>query len=112
MLEDILLLLAGLTGLGTLISVIVNLLKIIGIVKDGTSETWFQILNLVAFVGVAIVYFAKLEVDWGQVDQWLILLTALIGYVLQILGGKITYNTIGGKLPVLGYSFSEHSPED
>lgn len=112
MLEEILLLLAGLTGLGTLISVIVNLLKIIGIVKDGTSETWYQILNLVAFVGVAVVYFAKLEVDWGQVDQWLILLSALIGYVLQILGGKLTYQTIGGKLPILGYSHSQHLQEE
>lgn len=112
MLEDILLLLAGLTGLGTLISVIVNLLKIVGIIKDGTSETWYQILNLGAFIAVAVIYFAKIKVDWSQIDQWLILLSALIGYVLQILGGKLTYTAIGGKLPILGYSFSEHSQED
>jgi len=107
MLEDILLLLAGLTGLGGLVSVIVNLLKAVGVVKDGTSETWFQILNLAAFIGVAVIYFVQVNIDWGQLDQWLILLSTLLGYVLQILGGKLTYKAIGGKAPLIGYSFSD-----
>ena len=107
MLDDILILIAGLSGLGGLISVIVNILKQVGVVKDGTSETWFQILNLIAFVGVAVVYFLKLPLDWGQVDSWLILISAFLGYVAQILGGKLTYKTIGGKAPVIGYLFED-----
>lgn len=107
MLDDILLLIAGLAGLGGFISVLVNLLKAVGIVKDGTSEKWFQILNLLAFVGVMVVYLLQIQMDWGKLDDWLILLSALIGYVVQILGGQLTYQTIGGKAPVIGFSFSK-----
>lgn len=107
MLDDILLLIAGLAGLGGFISVLVNLLKLVGIVKDGTSEKWFQILNLLAFVGVMVVYLLQIQMDWGKLDDWLILLSALIGYVVQILGGQLTYQTIGGKAPVIGFSFSK-----
>lgn len=107
MLDDILLLVAGLSGLGGLVSIIVNILKLVGVVKDGASETWFQILNLLAFIGVAVVYFMRIEVNWGQVDNWLMLLAAFLGYIAQIMSGKLTYKTIGGKAPVIGYSYSE-----
>lgn len=107
MLDDILLLIAGLAGLGGFISVLVNLLKLVGIVKDGTSEKWFQILNLVAFVAVMVIYLMQIQMDWVKVDDWLILLSGLLGYVVQILGGQLTYQTIGGKAPVIGFSFSK-----
>jgi len=106
MLEEILALLAGLAGLGGLISVLVNLLKIVGIVKDGTSEKWVQVFNLIAFIAVAIVYFIKAEVDWSQIDGWLTLLATFIGFVVQILGSKLTYSVTKGT-PVIGYSYSE-----
>ena len=107
MVDEILLIIAGLAGLGGLISIIVNLLKIVGIVKDGTSQTWFQVLDLIAFLVVAVLYFLKMPVDWTKVNDWLVLLSTVIGYVASILGGQLTYNTIGGKTPVIGFSYTK-----
>lgn len=106
MLEEILALLAGLAGLGGLISVLVNLLKILGVVKDGTSETWVQLFNLVAFLAVAVIYFIKIPIDWSGVDSWLKLLATFIGYILEIFAGKVTYIATKGA-PVVGFRYSE-----
>ena len=110
MLEEILRLLAGLAGLGGLVSVLVNLLKRVGLVKDGTSEQWVQGINLVAFVAVSIVYFLNVEVDWTQVDGLLTFAAAFLGYVVQMLGSKATYSVAKGA-PVIGYSYSSNSGE-
>ena len=108
MLEDILSLLAGLAGLGGLISVLVNLLKAIGLVKDGTSEQWVQGFNLVAFIAVAVVYFMKVQVDWAQIDGWLEVLATFIGFVVQLFGSKVTYAVTRGA-PVIGFSYSKQN---
>ena len=108
MLEDILRLLAGLAGLGGLISVLVNLLKAIGLVKDGPSEQWVQGFNLVAFIAVAVVYFMKVQVDWAQIDGWLGVLATFIGFVVQLFGSKVTYAVTRGA-PVIGFSYSKQN---
>ena len=110
MLEDILRLLAGLAGLGGLISVLVNLLKAIGLVKDGTSEQWVQGFNLIAFIAVAVVYFMKVQVDWAQIDGWLEVLATFIGFVVQLFGSKVTYAVTRGA-PVIGFSYSNKAKE-
>ena len=77
-------LLAGLAGLGGLISVLVNFLKVVGVVKDGTSEQWVQGFNLVAFIAVAVIYFAEFQVDWAQLDGWLTVMATFIGFIVQL----------------------------
>ena len=106
MLEDIMLLLAGLAGLGGFISVLVNLLKALGVVKDGTSQQWVQGFNLVAFVAVAVAYFGKFQVDWAQVDGWLAVLSTFLGFVVQLFGSKVTYMVTKGT-PIIGFSYTE-----
>ena len=105
MLEEIMLLLAGLSGLGGLISVLVNLLKVVGVVKDGTSEQWVQGFNLVAFIAVAVIYFAEFQVDWAQLDGWLTVMATFIGFIVQLLSSKVTYSVTKGA-PVIGFSYS------
>ena len=108
MLEEIMLLLAGLAGLGGLISVLVNLLKAIGVIKDGTSERWVQGFNLIAFIAVAVVYFTKVQVDWAQVDGWLAMLATFLGFVAQLFGSKVTYAVTKGA-PIIGFSYSSRA---
>ena len=105
MLEEIKLLLAGLAGLGGLISVLVNLLKAIGVIKDGTSERWVQGFNLIAFVAVAVIYFTKVQVNWAEIDGWLSVLATFIGFIVQMFGSKVTYVVTKGA-PVIGFSYS------
>ena len=106
MLEEILKLIAGMAGLGAFTSMLINLLKAVGLVKDGQSEQAFKIADLVIFVIVTVIYLTKAPVDWAQVDEWLVLLTALLGYVVSVLGGQLTHSTIKGT-PLIGYSYSE-----
>ena len=106
MLEEILKIIAGMAGLGAFTSMLINFLKAVGLVKDGQAEKAFKIADLVIFVAVTVIYLVRVQVDWAQVDQWLVLLTALLGYVVSVFSGEITHNTIKGT-PLIGYSFSQ-----
>ena len=104
MTENIFAILAGLGGLGGFISILVNVLKRFGIVKDGSATKWVQGLNLFAFVGVSIVYFMNYAVDWNFVNSVLIYGTTVLGFVVQMLGSSVTYTSVKG-LPLIGYSY-------
>ena len=111
MLDEILKLIAGMAGLGAFTSMLINLLKAIGLIKDGQGDKAFKIADLIVFVAVTVVYLLKVQVDWAQVNEWLVLLTALFGYVVSVFSGKFTHETIKGT-PVIGYSYSENKPKD
>jgi hypothetical protein len=106
MLEEIVMIIAGMAGLGAFTSMLINLLKAIGLIKDGQGDKAFKIADLVVFVAVAVVYLLKMQVDWAQVNEWLVLLTALLGYVVSVFSGEFTHDTIKGT-PLIGYSYSE-----
>jgi len=106
MLDEILKLIAGMAGLGAFTSMLINLLKAVGLVKDGQADKAFKVADLIVFVAVMVVYLVKVQVDWAQVDEWLVLLTALLGYVVSVFSGEFTHDTIKGT-PVIGYSYSE-----
>jgi hypothetical protein len=107
MLENILMIIAGLAGLGAFVSIFINVLKKLGVIKDGQSEQWYQGISLFVFLAVAVVYFLKVPVVWSDVNEWLKLLTFVLGYVIQMLGGQLTYNTIKGT-PLLGFSYEKN----
>jgi len=106
MLEEVLAIIAGMAGLGAFVSMLINLLKAIGLVQDGQADKAFKVADLIVFVAVMVVYLVKVPVDWTQVDQWLVLLTALFGYVVSIFSGKFTHDTVKGT-PLVGYSYSD-----
>ena len=105
MYEEVALILAGLTGLGGFVSILVNLLKQLGVVKEGESDRWFGAINVIFFVGIFAVYFSNYQMSWQVLDDWLIVLASLLGLIAQMVGGKITYQVLRGT-PVLGYSFT------
>jgi len=107
MLENILMIVAGLAGLGAFVSILISVLKKIGVIKDGQSEQWYQGISLFVFLAVTVVYFLKVPIVWSDVNEWLKLLTFILGYVIQILGGQLTYNTIKGT-PLLGFSYEKN----
>ena len=69
MLEEILKLIAGMAGLGAFTSMLINLLKATGLIKDGQGDKAFKIADLVIFVIVAIIYLTKTPIYWAQVDE-------------------------------------------
>ena len=104
MLENILLILSGLAGLGGFVMIVVNLLKCVGLISDGDSDKWYKILNLGAFTAVAGLYLANVPLDWALVDSWIVLLAAFLGYFLEIFAGQVGYKLLKGT-PVIGFSF-------
>ena len=106
MLEEILMIIAGMAGLGAFVSMLINLLKATGLIKDGQGDKAFKIADLIVFVIVMVIYLTKTPVDWSQVDEWLVLLTALLGYVVSVFSGEFTHDTIKGT-PLVGYSYSD-----
>jgi uncharacterized membrane protein len=107
MLENILMIVAGLAGLGAFVSIFISVLKKIGVIKDGQSEQWYQGISLFVFLAVTVVYFLKVPIVWSDVNEWLKLLTFILGYVIQILGGQLTYSTIKGT-PLFGFSYEKN----
>jgi hypothetical protein len=103
MFEEILQIFTGLAGLGALISMLVNVGKAIGWVKDGMGDMVFKVLNLVGFIAVAVVYIFVGEFEWSGLDSVLQLLATVLGFVIQSLVGTETYKALRGT-PVIGYS--------
>lgn len=100
----ILLILTGLTGLGALIGILIDLGKRVGLVKDGTAGNWSAGLNLAAFVAVMVVVMVGKQPDWGMVDGYLQMGVYILGFVAQMLGSQVTHAVT--KKTVVGYSFS------
>jgi hypothetical protein len=78
-------LLAGLVGLPALWSVIIDLLKLAGVVTDGNAGKWnaaFSILSIV-LVLVAVNFFPSLNV--GGIDKLLLEIAQFAGIILTLL---------------------------
>lgn len=107
--DNILALLASLLGFGALVSIIVNVLKYFGIVKDGTSDKWVAGFNLAGFVALVVISYWFPQINIPQIDTQLgvlaSLLTIVFSYVTTILGSKLTYLAVKN-LPIIGKSNS------
>jgi hypothetical protein len=102
--------LVGLSGVGALISALVNVLKTLNVVKDGTSQNWVTGANLVAMVVIFILQLAGkadilpvIDSTSGTVSQIIVL---VFGLVWQLLSSKTTYNVLKGTA-VVGKSYSD-----
>lgn len=101
----------SLVGVAALIAALINILKVVGVVKDGTAGQWSAILNLVAFF--ALVYFAvfqpqiAMEVLDGYAGKIAMVLIFVLGYVIQIFTSPAVHTQLKEmEIPVLGKSRS------
>jgi len=82
----------GMVGLWAVISLIVNVLKVIGVVDDGTAGKWSAVLNLAALAGIAYLYASDPAFNFPQLDaqlQVIVQFGALIlGYVVNVIGTR------------------------
>lgn len=98
---------ATLVGFAALVSVIINVLKMFGVVKDGTADKWVAIFNLVGLIVLVVVRIFFPEFDVAGIDAKLAGLATvasyIISYIVMLLGSKLTYLAVKG-LPVIGKS--------
>jgi len=101
---------ASLVGLWLVIGVVIDVLKLFGVVNDGTSGKWSAALNLVALAGIAVTLGLKPTFDFPAFDLQLITVakfaTLLLGYIAQMVGTKAVHTVTTQALGVRAFSFS------
>lgn len=109
MFEQILIEFAALLGFAAIVSLLVNVLKVFGVVKDGTADKWvagFNMLGVLTLLGLRL--FVP-EFDIAPIDSAMkeiaIIGTYILSYVSMLLGSKLAYFATRG-LPVIGKSNS------
>lgn len=109
MFDSILVEFGTLLGFAALVSLIVNVLKVLGVVKDGTADKWVAGINFAGVLALAIVRFVVPDLNILPIDSALGELAVIGGYILSfvtmILGSKLTYLAVKG-LPLIGRSNS------
>ncbi len=98
-----------LVGVAALIAVIINVLKLAGVVKDGTAQTWSAGLNLAGLIILFVLKIVRPDLDIGELDKQAGALAdvalVLIGYISQLLASKLTHTAIRN-IPLIGASYS------
>jgi hypothetical protein len=99
----------SLVGVAALISAIIDVLKTLGVVADGTAGRWSAGLNLVAFA--VLVYFAifqpqiATQVLDGYAGQIAMILLFVLGYLVQIFTASGVHDQLKAmRIPLLGAS--------
>lgn len=103
---DILAVIGILAGAGAFVSMLVSLLKLLKVIKDGDSGKVAKIFDLIIFAAVAVIYFMKIEVDWSNINAYFLLAAYAVGLVAQIFSSEVSYKALKGT-PVVGYTFPD-----
>ena len=108
-LADLVLKFSSLVGVGTLITVIVNVLKFTGWVKDGQAMTWSTGLNLLGLAALFVIGIYNPQFDLGKADavaaQVAQILTLVFGLIVQLWSSRGAHNLLRG-VPLIGKSFA------
>ena len=107
--EGVLALFAGLVGFPAFVTVLVNVLKVFGVVKDGEATKYVAGFNAVGLLALLVALAVVPGLDILAVDQNLAglasFLTALLGFVVQMGVSKFSHTQIRG-VPLIGKSNS------
>ena len=103
---------ASLIGVSKLVTVLVNLLKLTGLVKDGTSDRWAAGFNLLAFIALVLLGVFRpdltMKVLDGYAGQIAAILLFILGFVSQMIGSKTGHDALSAaNIPLIGKSFSK-----
>lgn len=100
-----------LVGVGALIAALVNILKAVKVVADGTAGKWFAGFNLVA-IGV-LIYFKlfqpQIAIEYldSQAAVLAQILLLILGYVVELGSGLFAHGLFANlRIPFIGKSYS------
>lgn len=104
---------ASLVGVSKLIAAVINLLKTIGVVKDGTSAKWAAALNLLAFIALVLLGVFRpdltMELLDGYAGQIAAILLFVLGFISQIVGSQSAHESLSNaRIPLIGKSYSRN----
>jgi Mg2+/Co2+ transporter CorB len=114
-LEALLTLVMSLAGVGSLVAVLVNIGKAVGLVKDGQAPMYTTGAGLLVMVILFIAGIIKPDFDVagtdtvvGQVAQ---ILSMIFSLVWPLISARLTHNAIKGT-PILGKSYSQEQSRE
>lgn len=109
-LDNILHIVEGLVGTFALIALLINILKYVGVVNDGTAGKWSAALNLVVLITVTVVFKLYPTFDFGSVDAKIGELAKVAGivfaYIIQLIGSRATHVAMTRGLRINAFSHS------
>lgn len=113
-LQEYIVVFTAFVGVPALITVLINIFKGFGIVKDGKALAWVKWLNVGFFVGVYLVKTFIPEFDLAWFDSVAVLVSELGIALLAVIGTGIgvsgrVYGALKG-IPLIGYSYTLNSP--
>jgi hypothetical protein len=97
-------------GIAAFVTVLINALKLTGVIKDGTTQTWVTGANLLVLVALFVAKSFYPEIDFPAVDQVFGSLASILTFGLALAGqflvSKGTHVALRG-VPVVGTSLSK-----
>ncbi|RPI95384.1 MAG: hypothetical protein EHM40_03280 [Chloroflexi bacterium] len=90
---DVVLMIAGsMLGLQALFSLLIDVLKYIGVIYDGNAGRWSAALNLIGLAGIAVVLWLNPTFDFPRLDAQLVIIaqfgSLIFAYIVQIAGTR------------------------
>jgi hypothetical protein len=99
----------GLVGFAALAAVVIDLLKRVGIVQDGTAPTWSLGINLVGFIAFVAVSLWKPNFDFLTLDAALAtvatIAASIITFIVQLITANATHEALVNAESPLAKSF-------
>jgi hypothetical protein len=101
----------SLLGVAALVAVIVNILKVFGVIKEGASAYWASGLGLVMFITVAVLGIFKPDLTPAFLNEAALkiatILTFILGFITQIAAAPLFHKALSsGSIPLLGKKLS------
>ena len=99
--DQVLLVAGQMLGLQLLIAVLINVLKVSGVVDDGTAGKWSAALNLLSLFGIGVALGINPSFDFAAIDTQLTDIAKFaalaLAYIVQIAGTKSMHHlTVDG----------------
>lgn len=99
----------AMAGVAALLAIVINILKTVGIVKDGEAPVWNVALNIVGLAALFGLKIFRPDIELEGLDQQAAALantmTVVFTYLTQIGVTKLAHNIVKG-VPVLGKTFN------
>lgn len=90
-----------------MVPIVVNLLKRLGVITDGTSDQWHRGLQLVVYTTVGAT--GLFGVDFGPIDTVVTQIAQIVAQLLQLTvmfkGGSVVHDRVLRGKPVIGKTF-------
>lgn len=108
---DLVLTIAGsMLGAQALISLLIDVLKYVGVISDGNAGKWSAGLNLVGLAGIAVALGLYPTFDFPKLDASLVIIaqfgSLIFGYIVQIAGTKHMHKFVTHGLGVWRFSYT------